>query len=119
MANLNQFYKGETIKVTVTDDDGYALVGQYTEDGNIGGEFAGLRAYPDDLNLENGDESKIKEFSTSDGKVFFIDGETSKSMIDGQYTIEIIFGEDDNSRVIVKSVHAFTIVGSAFKRQNP
>lgn len=121
MANLNQFYKGEAITVTVTDDNGDALVGQYNANGEIDaddGEYAGLRAYPDDLNLENGDTSKIKAFKTSDGKIFTIDGEASLAMEAGQYTIELIYGQDDASRVIVKSVHAFTLVGSAYKREN-
>lgn len=124
MANLNQFYKGEAITVTVKDDDGNALVGQYDSSGNEGNydgeiyKYASIRAYPDDLNLENGDTAKIKQFLPSeDGTVFSIDGETSKEMVDGQYTIELIYGKDDTERVIVKSVHAFTIAGSAYKRE--
>jgi len=119
MANLNQFYKGEAITVTVKDDDGKALVGEYNKDGELGGEYAGVRTYPDDLNLENGDENKIFKFTTEDGIVFSIDGNTSKGMVDGQYTIELIYGNDQNDRVIVKSIHAFTLVGSAFNRLNP
>lgn len=131
MANLNQFYKGEAIKITVADDEGRALVGEYNSSGEKGNysefpdifKFAGLRAYPDDLNLDNGDSSKIKPFKpdTSDsgaGKVFSIAGDVSKTMEEGQYTVELIYGQGDNNRTIVKTNHAFTLVGSAFKREN-
>lgn len=120
MANLNQFYKGEVIKVTVTDEDGGILSGQYNGDGEIdltSGEYAGLRAYPDDLNLENGNENNIKPFSTDDGVVFSLTGEDSLQMVDGQYTLELIYGGEDD-RVIVKTPHAFTLVGSAYKRKD-
>ena len=118
MANLNQFYKGEAITVTVKDDDGNALSGEYDGAGNSGGDYAGLRAYPDDLNLENGNVENIKKFTTSDGMSFSISGSSSKTMVDGQYTIELIYGSGDSDRVIVKTPHAFTLVGSAYKRQN-
>lgn len=120
MANLNQFYKGEAITVTVKDDDGNALVGEYNGEGSLdeNGEYAGLRAYPDDLNLENGELNKIVSFTTNDGIVFSISGRVSIGMVDGQYTIELIYGSGETDRVIVKSTHAFTLVGSAFKRQN-
>lgn len=129
MANLNQFYKGEAITVTVKDDDGNALVGEYNSTGVKGTydgstyKYAGLRAYPDDLNLENGESSKIKPFKpdTSDsgaGKVFSIAGDVSKTMDEGQYTVELIYGTGDDNRTIVKTNHAFTLVGSAFKREN-
>lgn len=128
MANLNQFYKGEAIKITVADDEGSALVGEYTYDGVKGNhsdnpdtdKFAGLRAYPDDLNLENGDVNKIKPFKTASsgegaGILFIIDGDVSKTMEEGQYTVELIYGENDAARTIVKTNHAFTLVGSAYK----
>ena len=131
MANLNQFYKGEAIKITVADDEGNVLVGEYSSDGEKGNhstspdtyKFAGLRAYPDDLNLENGDVNKIKPFKTASsgegsGILFTIDGSESKNMEEGQYTVELIYGEDDASRTIVKTNHAFTLVGSAYKRKD-
>ena len=83
MANLNQFYKGEAIKITVADDEGNALVGEYSSTGVKGTydgstyKYAGLRVYPDDLNLENGESTKIKPFKPATsgdgaGKVFSI-----------------------------------------------
>lgn len=131
MANLNQFYKGEAIKITVADDDGNALVGEYNSTGDKGNhsenpdtyKYAGLRAYPDDLNLENGESTKIKPFKPATsgdgaGKVFSIAGDVSKTMEEGQYTVELIYGTGNDDRTIVKTNHAFTLVGSAFKREN-
>lgn len=131
MANLNQFYKGEAIKITVADDEGSALVGEYDSNGGKGNhstspdtyKFAGLRAYPDDLNLENGDVNKIKPFKTAStgegsGILFIIDGSESKGMAEGQYTVELIYGEDDANRTIVKTNHAFTLVDSAYRRMD-
>lgn len=128
MANLNQFYKGEAIKITVADDEGNALVGEYNSTGVKGAyngstyKYAGLRAYPDYLNLENGEPSKIKPFKpdiseSGAGKVFSIAGDVSMTMEEGQYTVELIYGTGDNNRTIVKTNHAFTLVGSAFKRE--
>lgn len=129
MANLNQFYKGEAIKITVADDEGNALVGEYSSTGVKGTydgstyKYAGLRAYPDDLNLENGESTKIKPFKPATsgngaGKVFSIAGDVSKTMEEGQYTVELIYGTGNDDRTIVKTNHAFTLVGSAFKREN-
>lgn len=126
MANLNQFYKGEAISI-IAPRNGDALYGDFDADGSFNsegtGKYAGMRTYPDDLNLENGDDAKIKNFqvvTTGDfaGKLFTIDGSRSKKMVEGSYTIELIYGEGDDNRVIVKYKSAFSLVGSAFKRQS-
>ena len=129
MANINQFYKGEAIQITVADDEGNALVGEYNYLGSKGTydgstyKYAGLMAYPDNLDLDNGSSDKIKPFkveSSGDGagKVFHISGSVSKTMDEGQYTLELVYGKNDDSRIIVKTNNAFIIIGSAFKRQN-
>lgn len=129
MANLNQFYKGEAITIIAPKGNSPALEGEYKSDGSIGTTeleqiFAGMRAYPNDLNLENGDASKIIPFHVSDsegdtyGKLFTIDGSRSLEMVEGAYTVELIYGKGDDERVIVKYKSAFTIVGSAYKRED-
>lgn len=126
MANLNQFYKGEAITI-VAPKEGEALVGEFNASGEFvedSSAYAGMRTYPDDLNLENGDTGKIIPFSvieTGDyrGRLFIIDGGKSKTMVDGAYTVELIYGVGDANRTIVKYKHAFTLVGSSFKRENP
>ena len=122
MANLNQFYKGEAITI-IAPKEGAALEGEYDDKGVFYKEYvgyAGMRAYPDDLNLENGDENKIYPFAITDteGRVFTIDGDQSKKMVDGSYTVELIYGIGDEKRTIVKYKHAFTIVGSSYKRKD-
>jgi hypothetical protein len=125
MSTVSQFNKGEAIKITVVDDDGSMLEGEYKADGTIGSSsseqvYAGLRTYPDDLNLETGDTTKIKHFTTASsgdtaGKLFTLEGNFTKGMDEGQYTLELIYGKGDDNRVIVKANHAFNLVGTAYK----
>lgn len=125
MANLNQFYKGEAITI-IAPKEGEMLKGEYDVDGNFmldSEGYAGMRAYPDDLNLENGDPNKIVPFTTTPtgdyaGRAFTIDGGRSKDMVDGSYTVELVYGVGNDNRVIVKYKHAFTLVGSSYKRKD-
>ena len=129
MAKSNQFYKGEAVKIIAPKGNSPALEGEYKSDGTIGESaseqlFAGMRAYPTDLNLDNGDINNIFPFHVSDtegdtyGKLFTIDGSRSLDMVEGQYTVELIYGRGDDGRVIVKYRNAFSIVGSAYKRED-
>lgn len=125
MANLNQFYQGEAIKITVTADGGSALVGEYDAGGSRGEYdgttfmYAGMRAYPNNWSPNGGESGKIKNFSTPGGegagKVFVIPGDVSRTMEEGAYAVELVYGVGDGDRVIVKTNNAFVLVGSAFK----
>lgn len=175
MANLNQFYKGEAIKVTIKNDDGSYLSGDYMADGTTIGyvlltqepsdwssnygnyykrtttgtyqhltsaetfqqnkyykfvsqtttahKYAGMRAYPDNFDLENGDIDKIKKFTVdsegdNEGKLFTLSADQTKEMEEGSYTIEIIYGKGDTDRTIVKTNHSFVLFGSAYKKED-
>lgn len=107
MANIRQFKKGETIKITVTPDSGVTI------------EKAMLYVYPDglDLSSENAGSPKIQKISnptTVDGNMVFtlIPSQTGgDNMPAGDYTIELKYGTGDDISIVSQN-HAFTLVES-------
>lgn len=107
MSNLSQFFRGETIPITVTPAAGKTMT-------NVG-----MLVYPDNLDLNNPDNaSKVIAVTnpTQSGSsfVFSIPPATTKTMDAGPYTIELYYG----FVTIVRTNNAFTLVESAYALTN-
>lgn len=104
MANLNQFFKGEVIQITVTNDSGTAITG------------ATILAYLDSLDLtDDTNKPEPKKFTEGSNGVYTIAGDDTIEMTAGSYTIEVIQNIDTSgSRTIVKTNNAFTLVDSGY-----
>lgn len=152
MARLNQFYKGEDIKITINydADAGFAEYDAqgnplYDEQGNpIQLNFC-LLVYPDTLDLTNATNraDKIARINTNDdydtinndsereisetpywrqnvdsesgipiSVTFVIPYGKTKTLDSGDYTIELVYGNDD-ARKILRQNRSFTLVDSA------
>lgn len=112
MANLRQFNKGETIKITVTPDTGVSM------------ESPVLYVYPDNLDLNTDPDTKKiiaieNPIESGSDKVFTIDPSKTggDDMPAGDYTVELKYGSTDIT--IVKQNHAFTLVESGYNVKNP
>lgn len=107
MAQLAQFYRGESIPLAVTP----------AEDESIDGCI--MLVYLDDLDLtETTNASKVVQISTyteTEGVyVFEIPPTTSIAMKAGHYTVELYYG----SRTIVRQNNAFLLVDSGYALKN-
>ena len=103
MAQITQFYRGETIAITVTPSEGETLTDCV------------MLVYPDNLDLTieaNADKIvSIDEPTTSDDSLIFtIPAATSLEMEAGQYTVELYYGD----LTIVRSNSAFVLVDSGY-----
>lgn len=129
MARLNQFYKGEDIKITINYDADAGFV--EPAEGQL--NFC-LLVYPDtlDLTIETNRNDKIariersnnaqsadtpywvqvREQSEDIGITFVIPYGKTMTLDSGDYTIELVYG-DDISRKILRQNRSFTLVDSA------
>lgn len=119
MATLNQFYKGEDIKITVKP----------TGDSDFNTETdCAMYVFPDTLDMDDASEenkSKIQKISYPSGEsdvntatnvddtiVFKIPYTVTTNMEQGDYNIELRYGSSDE-KTIIRSNHAFVLVSSS------
>lgn len=103
MAQITQFYRGETIPIVVTPESGETLTDCV------------MLVYPDNMDLtDESNAEEIVEIDTSttqdDSLVFTIPAATSKDMAAGAYTVELYYGDV----TIVRSNNAFVLVDSGY-----
>lgn len=103
MAQITQFYRGETIPIVVTPESGETLVDCV------------MLVYPDNLDLT--DESNVEKIvkidtptTQDDSLVFTLSSEDTLAMTAGPYTVELYYGD----MTIVRSNNAFVLVDSGY-----